>query len=223
MGHRGAQPGRAVRTTASRSVLRMPSVAGINTRPYGREPLPRARPAAGTEPLVRPRATRPRRRPTPAYRTAAPRRGAEPGPGQPRPSVSHRPGAVRNQGPRGYPHSVPSFVPRPLPQSLPSVVHSLLWTTSLPDPGYPQGWAHVADPGRLAGYQPPPAPEACGKPAFPPLSQPVVRREHTGCGLPLPQRGRTSSSTAPLRRGTAPRHPAQEVVPTCGQLCGKTA
>ena len=185
----------------------MPSVAGINTRPYGREPLPRARPAAGTEPLVRPRATRPRRRPTPAYRTAAPRhgtarRGAE-DPERPRPSVSHRPGAVRNTGiSRGYPHSVPSFVPRPPPQSLPSVVHSLLWTASLPDPGYPQGWAHVPDPGRLAGYQPSPAPGACGKPAFPPLSQPVVRREHTGCGLPLPQ-GAGPRRPQP-RYGTAP-------------------
>ena len=135
---------------------------------------------------------------------------------------SHHPGAVRNR-PRGYPHSVPSFVPRPPHQPLPMVVHSPLWTTGLPDPGYPQGWAHPADPDQPAGYQPLPAPGACGKPAFPPLSQPVVRREHTGCGLPLPQRGRTSSSTAPLRRGTAPRHPAQEVVPTCGQLCGKTA
>ena len=159
------------------------------------------------------------------------------------PSVSHRPGAVRNQvrrsggrhrgaphrpgavrnRPRGYPHSVPSFVPRPPHQPLPMVVHSPLWTTGLPDPGYPQGWAHPADPDQPAGYQPLPAPGACGKPAFPPLSQPVVRREHTSCGLPLPQRDRTSSSTAPLRRGAAPRHLTQEVVPTCGQLCGKTA
>ena len=159
-------------------------------------PLPRARPAAG-EPPVRSRAAL-------------------------CPSVSHRPGAVRNR-PRGYPHSVPSFVPRPPHQPLPMVVHSPLWTTGLPDPGYPQGWAHPADPDQPAGYQPLPAPGACGKPAFPPLSQPVVRREHTSCGLPLPQRDRTSSSTAPLRRGTAPRHLTQEVVPTCGQLCGKTA
>ena len=171
------------------------------------------------------------------------RRGAE-DPGQPRPSVSHHPGAVRSQarcwgpdwswtpttparyGARGLTRLSP-LCPQLCPQAhSPPPSHSCPQTpvdNQPPRPWLSTGLGTRARSWSTGGIPALTGPRGLWKTCFPtPVTACGKARTHR-LWTSSPTGGRTSSSTAPLRHGTAPRHPAQEVVPTCGQLCGKTA